>query len=402
MEMNSLNFTKLGTVKYDESEYTYDDFFQLMQRNITRDVDNNRVYFDIKRNHYIIKILSNSYQVKYGNELINKLSDKKEIITILDKLIELSKKSIEYQKKQEKIVKENELKQQQEVKKNEVAIENGEKGIFNTEEDKKRYISHLKKELSNCKFEFPSLFKIHKSIVDKIWDNIIFKILVGFNFIGGGLLGLWGMLSFAYTIDLKYVILMLSGGAISFQMPLHIALVLSIIISYPFVSLVKAIKTHSKKDKIKTKIKALKESLSKSISKEDNNMFDELAKEAEKAEVNQIEKENSIPEHRAVEEILKEFNVLKNKIVLIQDEKQKNTYIEQLRKLVDYYEEVSITFSEKGNMLTVHRQVLEQVIVMSFEVEKLLKEEEKKQQQADEFDRMLDEANRVSAMGSRK
>ena len=59
MEMNSLNFTKLGTVKYDESEYTYDDFFQLMQRNITRNVDNYRVYFDKKRNHYIIKILSN-------------------------------------------------------------------------------------------------------------------------------------------------------------------------------------------------------------------------------------------------------------------------------------------------------------------------------------------------------
>ena len=52
--MKQIIFTKLGTVKFNDKEYTCEDFFQLVKRNISFDIDKNYIMYDEENNHFRI------------------------------------------------------------------------------------------------------------------------------------------------------------------------------------------------------------------------------------------------------------------------------------------------------------------------------------------------------------
>ena len=155
--MKQIIFTKLGTVKFNDKEYTCEDFFQLVKRNISFDIDKNYIMYDEENNHFVIKIDNTNYQVLYGQENITKYSDKKDIVKSLRDLIEFS----EQKRIEQKGRKEVHLSEKVDKKK---IIENGDKGIFNSDEDKLVYIEYLDKEIKRIKslndmpISFPIIF----------------------------------------------------------------------------------------------------------------------------------------------------------------------------------------------------------------------------------------------------
>ena len=90
MDNKSIIFTKLGTVKSDTFEYTYEDFFQLMRNSINRNIEHNGVKYDEVSDSYEITFNSKAYQVIYRNDKISKKNDHKDIIEALDKLVNLT------------------------------------------------------------------------------------------------------------------------------------------------------------------------------------------------------------------------------------------------------------------------------------------------------------------------
>jgi hypothetical protein len=118
--------------------------------------------------------------------------------------------------------------------------------------------------------------------------------------------------------------------------------------------------------------------------------------------VEEVEKDNTDPIKQSVRKISREFEDLKNKILLVQDEETKVGYSSELLEIVNYYSDISATMEKKGNILSVHKNILNRIVSLSFRVDETLKKEQKDAQESSEFNRMLDEANKISAMGSRK
>jgi hypothetical protein len=110
----SIVFTKLGTVKTDDFEYSIDSFFQLMHNGISQDYDRYGIKYDRKNKCYLILYDDTTYVALYGNEILNKESNKEEIIRMLNKLCEIDKKEIDCFKDEETKKKEQEKKEKEE------------------------------------------------------------------------------------------------------------------------------------------------------------------------------------------------------------------------------------------------------------------------------------------------
>ena len=89
--MEVISFTKLRTVKSNQFELTYDDFFEKMIDLIFQDCENNYVTYD-EDNGYQVVFNGKKYNVKYGNTKIDKTSNMPEIVNGLEKLVNLSSK----------------------------------------------------------------------------------------------------------------------------------------------------------------------------------------------------------------------------------------------------------------------------------------------------------------------
>ena len=137
--MKSISFTKLGTVKCDDFEYTYEDFYQKMYDSITMNVEKNRVVYNQNGKYFIVKHNNIDYQVKDDQNI---LKGNKDLNKHLGELVRFT----QWREKQKE---EKDKEQQIEEKAKDIAIVNGDKGIFNSEEDKIRYINYLKEKIKN-------------------------------------------------------------------------------------------------------------------------------------------------------------------------------------------------------------------------------------------------------------
>ena len=80
---NIINFTKIGIVKCDEFEVTFNDFIKKMSYLIMNDCDAYNVFYNDKEDKYFITYNFNRYVVKYGGEYLSK-STSDEVVEYLD------------------------------------------------------------------------------------------------------------------------------------------------------------------------------------------------------------------------------------------------------------------------------------------------------------------------------
>ena len=387
MEKKELVFTKLGTVKSDSFEYTIEDFFKIMNVNIRRDIDDNGVMYNSKDNCYEVLYNSVLYQIKDGKELFNKNNKKKELVDAFDDLIQLTKRQdkIINEEDNKNIINQNALSRHEQE---ELAIENGDKGIFNSNKDKRIYIKHLKNQIKENRNSLPMDILMH--IIDLI------LVVVG-PASAYGYVNLIEVLKPLFKSDTPISILVAFLEILSPCLVL-IGLAISVGGIYRLVCadklpIIRLINNH----KIKKMIKSLEKSMIKVDSKKKTNdtpVNNEIVEEDEK--------NNTDPIKQSVRKISKEFEELKNKILLVQDEETKVSYSSELLEIVNYYGDISPTMEKKGNILSVHKNILDRIVSLSFRVDETIKQEKKVEQEKNEFDSMIKEADRVKARGSRK
>ena len=383
MEKKEIVFTKLGTVKSDSFEYTVEDFFKVIKANIRRDIDNNGVMFNSKDNCYEVLYNSVLYQVKDGKELFNKKSEKKELVDAFDDLIQLTKS-------RDKIVNEEDNKNsvnQEEISREDQekhAIENGDKGIFNSNKDKRIYIKHLKNIIKENRGN------VKENVLMFFIDPLITALGVGMFYLAFKAVEAVeaGVDGFLFLIDFFSPPFLFLGS-----LPLMVYGLYRIIGEDSW-AIAKFLKDNHRLKKI---VRSLEKSTVKVNSKkktDDNPVNNEIVEE--------VEKDNTDPIKQSVRKISREFEDLKNKILLVQDEKTKVRYSRELLEIVNYYGEVSPTMEIEGNTLSVHKNILDRIVSLSFRVDETLKKEKKDEQESSEFNRMLDEVNKLSTNGSRK
>lgn len=127
MSKNVVYFTNLKTVKSNEFELLQNDFFHKMSRLIISDSNCYSVNYDKNYDCYTIVYDGELYEVKSGKEKVSSKFDNQQILYYLNQLVELS----EFQKKLQN--EEIDLKIQVEKRK-ERLLEQAKKGMFGTVE----------------------------------------------------------------------------------------------------------------------------------------------------------------------------------------------------------------------------------------------------------------------------
>ena len=120
--MDNLIFTKLNTVKCDKFELTYSDFYVKMAKFITQNPNIYNIHYNDENELYEATYNSDKYVVKYGKEILNKKSENKNILSLLNDLEKISNKQLSLNETMEK-------EQELEKENRERVIENGKKGI---------------------------------------------------------------------------------------------------------------------------------------------------------------------------------------------------------------------------------------------------------------------------------
>ncbi len=392
----SIVFTKLGTVKTDDFEYSIDSFFQLMHNGISQDYDRYGIKYDRKNKCYLILYDDTTYVALYGNEILNKESNKEEIIRMLNKLCEIDNKEID-------CFKDEETKKKEQEKKEKIVIRNGEKGIFNSDEDKKIYLNYLKRELQNknrYKYElvygYRTLYQF-TALFTAIFDLLlaIGAIVVAFS-IGFGAIA--ASENFA-------VIMMLSSiyGWIKFLVYDYPELILN---AWDFSSkdeseykvslLGKILGKILTKRKLKKQIKGIEESLKqkKVFDTKGVTALNEYEKQQEEKVVNPIQK--------SVQEASQEFRKVQDRInQVLSDVKQKEFSAELLKILDDYKKEITES-GEKGNHMIIYKNAINQLIALAHKVSETMRKEEQEQRTKTEFANMFSEVDRVQTRASGK
>lgn len=361
-------FTKLGTVKIADEEYTYEDFFQKMKEKISRRVEENYVVYDEEKDCFIVKYhrcasKGDNYRVYYGKDIITKDSERKDIVELLNKLISITEKTKadkERKKEEEKL----------EEDRCELAIKNGNKGIFRSDEDKSRYLEYLKKELKKTKFPFNRLgyYILLLVLISVITAGIVVFIIQGI--IPNVILGL--MVGFFFTIlcltsmdeDLKNV-------PTIFQ-------------------------TLKKKHELKKKIKSLAKALTKNIHK-----TKALVEEAKENGLEE-EKDNEKKTNPVIDDILADFEKLTQKIEEINSIEEKKKYSKEILEMLNYFKNEAKKMATTGDTLDFRRNITNQIVSLTGRIEETIKQEVELAKTKTEFEEMLEEVNRVGAMSRGK
>ena len=445
---NKIIFTKLGTVKKEggtkelQNETTYKDFFHDLRESIIKNVQHFSVIHYDDSDKYTIRMtdsMERLYDVYYGDLELSDSNTSEEVTKELDILVDLTQKK-------EAEIKKKKVHEELEREKTEKAVRNGDKGIFDSVEDKERYIDYLKKAVvekkNRIKHDISKYPKTKYTYGGKRYGT---HFIVGFLDLAAtvalGLIGLAnGFLSFqglnfpVFSLILKGAIdaTSLVSTAISFNAGgyhlfgeygdsealdyeddfmmhsttyflvvglLNAAIAAKNAGSY----VINAIKTRLgfnrfKKDS-EVRIAALEKSLAKdklyekTKAKEKGN-----EKEEEKVDLSQ-EAKTAI--EQSIREIRKEFNDLFQKIKSIVDRSKRREYYDKLLKMVDDYQEQSKGFEQNGNHLAINQFYMNQMSSLGYLVDKQLASEQQQQKSNEEFAALEQYADEVAKEGRR-
>ena len=429
IDKNSICFTKLKTVKSINFEYTYEDFFDKMIKQISLNIARNKVLYDANNNCYQIIYNGDRYNVLYGSEKLNKDCDNTDIIRLLDKLVEFTIKQEQKKTDEEKALMELENKKLSYAERREQVIKNAEKGIFKSDEDKKIYIDYLKSQMLNVTDTsqiseyFEDILDLGEDIYDFFDDHYIFFSIVGFI----GVL-VPGFLTTVFLSEIIGVFLFFAGLFIDFivdpvmlldsdfglrDMELNVAgrvnsFILTTLITafvktlqIPFVlgrSIADIVDNIRSNHNTKKKIKLLKKSLSKNIVKRKtsgriNNQEVEAYVEIDKTQETSNEKMNNNEQSKGIDIIIKEFANLKDRIMIITDKAKQKEYAMELKEIISYYKDLSKSYNTDS--LKLYNKIIDQITSLLFRVNETIKEEEQEKKNDEEYNDLMNEISKI-------
>ena len=378
--MNNICFTNLGTVNCSKFELTNELFFKKMNSMISKDADSYNVSYDKENDTYVIIYDNNKYEVRYRNEILTKNSSRKDIIELLNKLIDISKTQGEIQ------VVGNELKNEEDVHR-EKALINAKQGIIHTNEEKESKIELLKDDYNKNKT------KVFKDFLYTLRDLYFSDILIlsdtltilraGFG-VGGVLLlistiigTLVGEITAPLVLYIVSSILIIDGifdwlNDYDYLESSGILGVVVALIASPFVlgyysvkRLIEKIKSLYKINKVKKTITNVDKKRKVKISKEE---LIEKINTLTKNKINELDKDQYITYNRTLEMV----NNLKKNISMIQDKKKNKEYSIEFYEIIRYYIEAIENVKEKGKVSSI---LYDQINVLNKKVEEELRNE---------------------------
>jgi hypothetical protein len=151
MERNmEIEFNKLGTVKWNNEEFTHKEFLNKMIKLIISDIDSNRVKYNEKENCYIVTYVREEYRVKYCDKDLNKENGTETLLNYFDLLINITK--IQDKIKTEEEIEENRIKSEEFRRKN--RIMNDDESVEKANESIAKKIADYEKEIEDLKAEW--------------------------------------------------------------------------------------------------------------------------------------------------------------------------------------------------------------------------------------------------------
>ena len=198
MERNmEIEFNKLGTVKWNNKEFTHKEFLNKMIKLIISDIDSNRVKYNEKENCYIVTYVREEYRVKYCDKDLNKENGTETLLNYFDLLINITK--IQDKIRTEEETEENRTKSEEFRRKN--RIMNDDESISKANESIAKKIADYEKEIEDLKAEWwiddeNTLLSINLAFLLSFnYGNLSYGSGVLKNMVGG--LGLIALLGFA-------------------------------------------------------------------------------------------------------------------------------------------------------------------------------------------------------------
>ena len=444
---NKIIFTKLGTVKKEggtkelQNDTTYKDFFHDLRESIIKNVQHFSVIHYDDSDKYTIRMtdsMERLYDVYYGDLELSDFNTSEEITKELDILADLTKKK-------ETEIKKKKVHEELERKKTEKAVRNGDKGIFDSVEDKERYIDYLKKAIvekkNKIKHDISKYPRTKYTYGGKRYGT---HFIVGFLDLAAtvalGLIGSAnGFLSFHQGLTLPNFALIVKGAidatsllsaVISFNAGgyhlfgeygdsealdyeddfmmhsttyfLVVGLINAAIAAKNAGSfIINAIKTRLGFNRFKKDSEIKIASLEKSLAKD---RLHEKTKAKEKGNEKEEEKVDLLQEaktaiEQSIRETRKEFNDLFQKIKSIVDRSKKREYYDKLLKMVDDYQEQSKGFEQNGNHLAINQFYMNQMSSLGYLVDKQLASEHQQQKSNEEFAALEQYADEVAKEG---
>ena len=341
-----LTFTKLGTVKCSEFELTKKDFFRKMTNLIMDNPNIHNVSYDKKSDTYEVMYNSNKFEVKYGNEYLSSDCSDQSLVSCLNQLVSIS--TIQKTLCDE----EKELNKQKE-KKEQKLMENAKNNVLKTNEDKLAKIDLLRKE--DKEKGAKSLEKIGEFLLDMNYGElgfftglgrmgtgllsiILFLAGVG-HFISGGVAFLATVPLFAYIgtglglIDAIFLLISFYNDSVDDVAYRGLVASAFSLLLAPFAFAVFGVTRVINKIKLKRKINNIRKTLAV-----ENNIKSREVQDKGIEIVNKMLSETK-DENNNTNDVLmsfKEFDELKNSILLINDEKTKKEYANELYKILEY------------------------------------------------------------------
>lgn len=441
---NRIIFTKLGTVKKEggtkelQNDTTYKDFFHDLRESIINSVQHFSVMHYDESDKYTIRMtdsMERLYDVYYGDRELSDFNTSEEITKELDILVDLTQqKEAEIRKKK--------VHEELERKKTEKAVRNGDKGIFDSVEDKERYIDYLKKAVvekkknirkdtsnySKSKYTYGGTrYSTHFFVgfLDLALSVALYFILQGagvfategFNLIRAAIVvkgsidftslisnvigfkaggfEFFGSDSDGYDINYEDDFMMHSTTYFLVVGLINAAIAAKNAGSY----VINAIKTRLGFNRFKKDSEVRIAALEKSLAKDklyEKTKAKEKGKEEEKVDLLQ-EAKTAI--ERSIHDTRKEFNSLFEKIRSIVDGSKKREYYDRLLKMVDDYQEKSKGFEQQGNHLAVNQFYMNQMSSLGYLVDKQLASEHQQQKSNEEFAALEQYADVVAKEG---
>ena len=399
MEDKVISFTKLGTVKNKNFELTYADFLDKLEKFIRHNIDSYKVYYNPYEECYEIIYQGVRYKVHYGKEKLSKKCERKDLVETLDRLVNLTKKQI-VDKEADKLL------EDKQNKKEETILRNGDKGIFYSDEDKQIYLELKAKLERNEPLTDGLLSEAYDVIRERQLDLNALIITTGI-IIGTCILGLTSVIG--KTLALSSVIY---NGA-----NLGIAFISGVInwvrddysderrvispnyyILAGLVGLGKMGKEFvirlSKRREEKRKFKLLKKSIEKTkTTKKPKTLEVEDVVEKKKVIEEKPKKENGL-----MQQALKEFVLVHDKILKVIDKKKKEQFARELLEITNTYKE---EIEKEGNNNTIHKNLFDRIVSLDFRVDEALKEEQQEKHTQQEFDSLIEEVDRVTMSARR-
>ena len=397
--MNSICFTKLKTVIFDNYELTNDLFLKRMKEVILYNVDAYNVSYDKENDRYQIVYNSKVYDVLFRNEELHSDCQKKEIIELLNSLVDYSEKTrIRKEKERESI--------QEEAKIKADIFDNVRAGISNTNELKKGMITLEENEFKEDKFPvLKGIWKIIKNFnygevpEERLyweigWNGIIALVLTM-------ILGIFQLRDVIFIPGGLYIVSAFDGlsciAAINNGEKGYRGILLSLLsiitlpfnIAYNIVRRIGNVITHKKK------IRELKKGIAEFKEKKRY-----LPKK--KVNINEVTKlledittsDNKLINYNSTVDVIEE---LRNSILLIKDEKLNRKYSIELYEIIKYYIEASkrIKYEKTTKIL------FEQVSELRKKVDKELIKEQEEEKANNDYNALMDEVKHQKSIGTR-